>query len=72
MLRQQLQQIKAVEATPGAAFMLSGVAAGLFATISSHPFDTVKTRMQVGPRRSVCVVRDGLSRAGLLKFGGQT
>lgn len=37
--------------------MTSGVVGGVFAASASHPFDTVKTRMQVGARGDVEVMR---------------
>jgi Mitochondrial carrier protein len=49
LARQAFQQNKTVqEQMPaGSAHILSGVSTGIFAATMSHPFDTIKTRMQV-------------------------
>ena len=49
MLREVLQQQPAVRDLPGGPLILSGIAAGLLATVCTQPADTIKTRMQVGP-----------------------
>ena len=47
LLREVLAQQPAVRDLPGGPFVLSGVAAGLLATVCTQPADTVKTRLQV-------------------------
>lgn len=48
LLREALQQQPAVADLPGGPLVVSGVAAGLLATVCTQPADTIKTRMQVG------------------------
>lgn len=48
LLKAKLTGHSAFEGTPGAALVVSGVSAGILATLTSHPADTIKTRMQVG------------------------
>lgn len=33
--------------SPGSAMAIAGIVGGVFAATASHPFDTIKTRMQV-------------------------
>ena len=47
LLREALQQQPALADVPGGPLVVSGVAAGLLATVCTQPADTVKTRMQV-------------------------
>jgi hypothetical protein len=49
MLRGVLQQQPAVANLPGGPLILSGIAAGLLATVCTQPADTIKTRMQASP-----------------------
>lgn len=48
MLQQVLAQQPALAGVPGGPLVASGVAAGLLATVATQPWDTIKTRMQVG------------------------
>lgn len=54
MLRGLLQQQPAVADLPGGPLVLSGIAAGLLATVCTQPADTIKTRMQASP---LCLLR---------------
>jgi hypothetical protein len=47
LLRGVLEQQPAVANLPGGPTVVSGVAAGLLATVCTQPADTIKTRMQV-------------------------
>jgi Mitochondrial carrier protein len=48
MLREFLEQHPSMEPYPtGTPLLVSGVAAGLTATVATQPADTIKTRMQV-------------------------
>lgn len=47
LLREALEEQPAVRSMPGGPLILSGVTAGLLATVTTHPADTIKTRMQV-------------------------
>ncbi|KAL6771419.1 hypothetical protein ACKKBG_A26290 [Auxenochlorella protothecoides x Auxenochlorella symbiontica] len=49
LLKAKLTGHSAFEGTPGAALVVSGVSAGILATLTSHPADTIKTRMQAHP-----------------------
>lgn len=49
MLREVLQEQPAVAKLPGGPLVLSGIAAGLLATVCTQPADTIKTRMQAFP-----------------------
>lgn len=46
MLRARLESVQSVNALPGGPLLISGLAAGLLATVSTQPADTIKTRMQ--------------------------
>jgi hypothetical protein len=46
VLRRHLESTPAVKDLPGGPLLLSGVAAGLLATVTTQPADTIKTRMQ--------------------------
>ena len=48
ILREALEEHPATRSMPGGPLILSGITAGLLATVTSHPADTIKTRMQVG------------------------
>lgn len=48
LLREALADQPAMADVPGGPLVVSGVAAGLLATLATQPFDTIKTRMQVG------------------------
>lgn len=50
LLREALQQQAVVADLPGGPLIVSGVAAGLLATVCTQPADTIKTRMQAGCR----------------------
>lgn len=52
LLREVLQQQPAVRDVPGGPFVISGVVAGLLATVCTQPADTIKTRMQAFPDAS--------------------
>lgn len=49
ILRTYLEGIPAVNNLPGGPMVTSGIAAGLLATVTTHPADTIKTRMQAFP-----------------------
>jgi hypothetical protein len=49
ILREALSTQPAVQDIPGGPYVLSGIIAGLIATVSSQPADTIKTRMQAFP-----------------------
>ncbi|KAL4458201.1 hypothetical protein ABPG75_013066 [Micractinium tetrahymenae] len=49
LLREVLQRQPAVADVPGGPLVLSGIAAGLLATVATQPADTIKTRMQAFP-----------------------
>lgn len=49
LLREALQQQAVVADLPGGPLIVSGVAAGLLATVCTQPADTIKTRMQAFP-----------------------
>lgn len=49
ILREALSKQPAVQDIPGGPYVLSGIIAGLIATVSSQPADTIKTRMQAFP-----------------------
>jgi Mitochondrial carrier protein len=49
LLRSTLQEVTVVNDVPGGPLILSGIAAGLLATVSTQPADTIKTRMQAFP-----------------------
>ena len=40
-------ELEARGVSPGSATIIGGVTGGVFAAFCSHPFDTIKTRMQV-------------------------
>lgn len=44
--------------------MTSGVIGGVFAAAASHPFDTMKTRMQVRAGACVCVFLQAIRMIG--------
>jgi hypothetical protein len=46
IFREKCSHIPVLKDTPGAPLVASGVAAGLLATVSTQPVDTIKTRMQ--------------------------
>lgn len=46
MLRARLEKVESVNAMPGGPLIVSGIVAGLLATVSTQPADTIKTRMQ--------------------------
>ena len=48
-MREKLQGIPAVNDVPGGPLVVSGVVAGLLATVTTQPADTIKTRMQAFP-----------------------
>lgn len=48
LLREALEQQPGVRSMPGGPLILSGISAGLLATVTTQPADTIKTRMQVG------------------------
>ena len=47
LLREVLQRQPAVADIPGGPLVVSGIAAGLLATVATQPADTIKTRKQV-------------------------
>lgn len=49
LLKTTLREHEAFEGMPGAAALAAGVSAGILATVTSHPADTIKTRMQAFP-----------------------
>ncbi|PSC69614.1 Mitochondrial Carrier (MC) Family [Micractinium conductrix] len=49
LLRKKLAEQEAIAAVPGAPLVLSGITAGLLATVATQPADTIKTRMQAFP-----------------------
>lgn len=51
MLREVLAEQPALAGVPGGPLVVSGIAAGLLATVCTQPADTIKTRMQVGRGR---------------------
>lgn len=56
----------AAQDIPGGPYVLSGIIAGLIATVSSQPADTIKTRMQVGSREpSLCRSRQCAGAIGV-------
>lgn len=46
ILRRQADGIPALNNLPGGPMVASGLAAGLLAAVTTHPADTIKTRMQ--------------------------
>lgn len=52
LLRMELAKTDTFRDTPGAALAISGVTAGLLATVASHPADTIKTKMQAFPNNA--------------------
>jgi hypothetical protein len=46
VLRASFEKIPSVNDVPGGPVVLSGLAAGVLATVTTHPADTIKTRMQ--------------------------
>lgn len=53
LMRERLEQIPSVQSIPGGPLVVSGIAAGLLATVTTQPADTIKTRMQAFPDRTV-------------------
>lgn len=49
LLRSNLQEVTFINNIPGGPLIVSGIAAGLLATVSTQPADTIKTRMQAFP-----------------------
>jgi Mitochondrial carrier protein len=49
LLRRHLQSVAGVKDIPGGPMIVSGVTAGLLATVTTQPLDTIKTRMQAFP-----------------------
>jgi hypothetical protein len=47
ILQEKLRGVEALEPYPSATWALGAVSAGLLGAVATHPFDTVKTRMQV-------------------------
>jgi hypothetical protein len=39
----------------GTNMLIAGITGGVFAAACSHPFDTIKTRMQVGCEHMLCL-----------------
>ena len=52
LLRDKLEEIPSVQSIPGGPLVVSGIAAGLLATVTTQPADTIKTRMQAFPDRT--------------------
>lgn len=48
-LKDYLQHSTPAGSVPGAPLVVGGIVAGMLGTTLTHPFDTCKTRMQVGP-----------------------
>lgn len=53
ILRSEMQEMPLIKDVPGGPLLFSGVAAGVFATVSTQPSDTIKTRMQAFPDHSL-------------------
>lgn len=51
ILREKLSEAPIIGDTPGGPMVASGIAAGLLATVSTQPLDTIKTRMQAFPQK---------------------
>lgn len=49
LMQARLQAMPSVNDLPGGPLVVSGLAAGLLATVSTQPADTIKTRMQAFP-----------------------
>ena len=49
ILRARLEEVPWIHDLPGGPLVLSGIAAGLLATVSTQPADTIKTKMQAFP-----------------------
>lgn len=54
LLREALARQPALADVPGGPMVVSGVLAGVLATVATQPADTIKTRMQVGPLSRWC------------------
>ena len=67
LLRKKLAEQEAIAAVPGAPLVLSGITAGLLATVATQPADTIKTRMQVGAGGWMLV--RGVGWAGMRREG---
>mmetsp|Transcript_30042 Transcript_30042/g.50516 ORF Transcript_30042/g.50516 Transcript_30042/m.50516 type:complete len:282 (-) Transcript_30042:216-1061(-) len=80
ILQEKLRGVDALEPYPNATWALGAVSAGLFGAVATHPFDTVKTRMQANlegdfHKKFIRTAREVISQrqlyAGFLPRGGR-
>lgn len=55
--------------SPYTSLVLAGIAGGTFGAVASHPFDTAKTRMQVGGRGAWLLLEPGTLPPELAALG---
>lgn len=49
ILRKEFTDAPVIKDIPGGPYLGAGIAAGIFGTVTTHPSDTIKTRMQAFP-----------------------